>query len=98
MIIWGGSWLHRGDGSGRHPQGHHDPRIHRDGNSLAAQWLGLCTFTAMGPGSIPGQGTEIPQDAGHGQKTKQNKTKRINRDYGDLSDLVNHYISSNNWR
>ena len=31
------------------------------GNSLAVQWLGLRTFTAKGPGSIPGQGIKIPQ-------------------------------------
>ena len=31
------------------------------GNSLVVQWLGLCVFTAKGPGSIPGQGTKIPQ-------------------------------------
>ena len=31
------------------------------GNSLKVQWLGLCTFTAEGVGSIPGCGTEIPQ-------------------------------------
>ena len=36
--------------------------------------LGLCTFTAKGPGSIPGQGSKIPQAAWHSQK--QNKTKK----------------------
>ena len=30
------------------------------GNSLVAQWLGLCTLIAEGPGSIPGQGTKDP--------------------------------------
>ena len=30
------------------------------GSSLAVQWLGLGALTAMGPGSIPGRGTEIP--------------------------------------
>ena len=30
-------------------------------NSLAVQWLGLGAFTAKGPGSIPGPGTEIPR-------------------------------------
>ena len=29
------------------------------GNSLAVQWLGLM---AEDPGSVPGQGTKIPQD------------------------------------
>ena len=33
------------------------------GNSLAVQWLGLCTFTAEGPGSIPGWETKIPHSA-----------------------------------
>ena len=31
------------------------------GNSLAIQRLRLCTFTPMDMGSIPGQGTKIPQ-------------------------------------
>ena len=45
------------------------------GNFPAFQWLGLCTSTAAGPGSIPGQGTKIPQAALCGlKKTKQNKT------------------------
>ena len=30
------------------------------GNSLAVQWLGLYAFNAEDPGSIHGQGTEIP--------------------------------------
>ena len=30
-------------------------------------------FTAEGPGSIPGQGTRIPQAMGHGQKKKKKK-------------------------
>ena len=33
------------------------------GNSLAVQWLGLATFTALGPGLMPGQGTKTPQVA-----------------------------------
>ena len=32
-----------------------------DRNPLAAPWLGLSTFTAMGPGSVPGQGTKVSQ-------------------------------------
>ena len=38
------------------------------GNSLAVQWLGLCTSTAGGPGSIPGWGAKIPHATWHGQK------------------------------
>ena len=41
------------------------------GNSLVVQWLGLSTFTAEGLGSIPGQGTKIPQAARHGQGKKK---------------------------
>ena len=40
------------------------------GNSPAVQWLGLCAFTAEGPGSDPGWGTKIPQASQHGQKKK----------------------------
>ena len=46
------------------------------GNSLAVQWLGLCTFTAEGTGSIPGRGTKIPQATWHGQKQQQQRKKR----------------------
>ena len=40
------------------------------GNSLAVQWLGLCASIAGGRGSIPGQGTKIPQAAWCGKKKK----------------------------
>ena len=33
------------------------------GNSLAVQWLELCISTTGSSGSIPGQGTKIPQAA-----------------------------------
>ena len=36
------------------------------------QWLGLGTFTAVGLGLIPGQGTKIPQAVRHGLKNKKN--------------------------
>ena len=47
------------------------------GNSLVVQWLGLHALTAEGLGSIPAQGTKIPQATWSGQnknKIKQNKT------------------------
>ena len=34
------------------------------------QSLGLCVLSADGPGSIPGQGTKIPQVEHHGQKSE----------------------------
>ena len=45
-------------------------KIQKPGTSLAVQWLGLCAFTAEGPGFIPGQGTKIPQAAWCGQKKR----------------------------
>ena len=36
-------------------------RKHNPGDFLVVQWLGLWAFTAKGTGSIPGQGTKIPQ-------------------------------------
>ena len=48
----------------------------RQGNSLGVQWLGLCTLTAEGPGSILGQGTKIPQAVLSGQKKKK-KARQI---------------------
>ena len=44
------------------------------GNSLVGQWLGLYTFTAEGPGSIPGQGLRSRnlQTAWRGQNNNNN--------------------------
>ena len=44
-------------------------------NSLAVQWLGPGTFTAGGPGSIPGQGTKLCKPRGTAQKEKKKKKK-----------------------
>ena len=46
------------------------------GNSLAVQWLGLCTPTGKVPGWIPGQGTKIPRVVWCGQKKKDNFLKK----------------------
>ena len=46
----------------------------RSGSSLVVQWLGVSAFTAVGLGSVPNQGTKIPQAAQHSQKTKKKKT------------------------
>ena len=48
-------------------------RIQEVGNSLAVQRLGLGAFTAVGPGSIPGQGTKILHAAYCVQKKKKSK-------------------------
>ena len=39
------------------------------------QQLGLCASTAKGSGSIPGQGTKIPQAGWRDQKKKEKKKK-----------------------
>ena len=39
--------------------------------SLVVQWLRLSAFTTRGPGSIPGQRTEIPQATWRSQKKKK---------------------------
>ena len=52
------------------------PRKHPlAGNSLAVQWLGLCTSTAEGPGSSPGWETKILQATWGGQENFQNCKK-----------------------
>ena len=38
---------------------------------LEVQWLGLSTFIAEGPGSIPGWGTKIPQVVQSDKKRKK---------------------------
>ena len=37
------------------------------------QWLGLYASTAGGRGSIPGQGTKIPQGSQHDQRDENKK-------------------------
>ena len=44
--------------------------IHSIGDPLVVQWLGFCTFTAEGTGSIPSQGTKILQAMQCGGKKK----------------------------
>ena len=46
------------------------------------QWLGLGTFTAMGQGSIPGQGTKIPQAARRDQKKKKGGKIHLSPTFG----------------
>ena len=52
-------------------------KIINEGNSLAVQWLGLCALTAKDWGSIPVQGTKIPQSVQHSQKKKKSEMKNM---------------------
>jgi len=45
------------------------------GNSLVIQWLGLGAFTVEGPGSIPAQGTNVPQPWGMVGKTSEKEAE-----------------------
>ena len=45
-------------------------------NSLALQWLGLCTFTAKGLGSIPGL-RELRSHNQHSKKKERKNAKTI---------------------
>ena len=47
------------------------------GNSLVVQWLRLTVVTSVGPASIPGWGTKIPQALWHSQNPKQNKKQTL---------------------
>ena len=49
----------------------------RRGEFPGFQWLGLRTFTAEGPGSIPGWGTKIPQAHKPPGAAKEKKKKKI---------------------
>ena len=72
----------------------------RTGNSLAVQGLGLGAFTAVGPGSIPGQGTKIPQATWHSQKNffnkirlkKKNKCSTVVKSMGFGASLVVQWL------
>ena len=54
----------------------HSEEMRELGNSLVVQWLGLHAFTAKGMGSIPSQGTKIPQATWCGQNFKKTKKER----------------------
>ena len=44
--------------------------VESGGNSLAAQWLGLCPFTTGVTGSIPSQEIKITRSVWYSQKKK----------------------------
>ena len=48
------------------------------GTSLEVQWLGLRAFPVKGEGSIPGQGSKIPQATWCSQKKKKKREKKEN--------------------
>ena len=62
------------------------------GTSLAVQRLGLSTSTAQDAGSIPGQGTKIPQAVWCGQ-IKKKKVRSLELDsQGGMLDPTTYYL------
>ena len=62
------------------------------GDSLVVQWLGLSASTAEGPGSVPGQGTTIPQATCLSQFPSPPEKKKKNQT-GDGSKNISIHIS-----
>ena len=63
-------------------------------NSLVVQWLGLCTLTAQGPGSTPGQEAKILLK--HGAQPKQEKEREkqdMNLNACRISSLYNDTLN-----
>ena len=60
-----------------------DFKVSCAGNSLAVQLLGLCAFAAESPGSIPAQGTKIPQAV-----RLDNATTPLKQQHSGCFDLV----------
>ena len=54
------------------------------GNSLAVLWLGFCASTADGLGSIPDQGTKIPQVA----QPRKNKLQGYTVYTGNIANIL----------
>ena len=64
------------------------------GEFPGVQWLGLCAFTAEGPGSIPGRGTKILQATWCSQ-IKKNKIKKnllCVKDHAQCFTHISHVI------
>ena len=72
-------------------------KIH-PGTSLAVQWLGLCTSTAAGMGSILGQGTKIPEATWHGHKKKKERKKEKPTQFPDYPQNCTFKKSRGGWR
>ena len=66
----------------------HNSETHTGGNSLAAQWLGLRTFTAQSLGSIPCLETKIPQASWHWQINK--KQSKIHKTHSEFQIVLNN--------
>ena len=52
------------------------------------QWLGLCSFTAEGMGSIPGLGTKIPEAAQLQPKKKEKGVQSLPNDWISIDSIM----------
>ena len=67
---------------------------HRD--LLGIQWLRLCTSTAGGPGSIPGQGTNwIPRATTKTRRSQRNKLKKKKKKKQQYRDFSGSTVDKN---
>ena len=67
------------------------------GTSLVVQWVRLCTSTAGGTSSIPGQGTEIPHAAWWPKQTNKETKMLIHTNksaYGITSKIINNIVQN----
>ena len=55
-------------------------------------WLGLGAFVAMGPSSIPGQGTNIPRGEWYSQKKKKKKSNKKTKHQQKRKPHTIHYL------
>ena len=69
-------WKKEGEGFREENRGSPQGESKEGGDSLVVQWLGLHALNAEGLGSIPGQGTKIPQALQRSQKNKNLKKKK----------------------
>ena len=56
------------------------------GNPLVFLCLGLCAFTAEGPGSVPGWGSKILEATRHGKRRRRRRRRNISQ-YNLLKDF-----------
>ena len=61
------------------------------GEFLEGPRLELCAFTAIGPGSVPGQVTKTPKARLYGPKRKERKKKNIYIYMGTLCSLCSFF-------
>ena len=69
------------------------------GNFMVVQWLGFGTFISGAPGSIPRQGTKIPQALWHDQKKKKMLTlENLESTERKVADTARYHLLTGKWQ